>query len=183
MSEFKSRHPLYPVWRAMINRCHNPNSKSYRVYGGRGISVCDRWQQSFWDFLEDMGTKPYPSATIERKNVNGNYDKGNCRWASAREQSRNTRFNRLLTFSGKTQCIAEWSEQTGLSQDLIWARKKLGWTDEAALTTSKRQLILTVHGVSKSLSDWAKECGISKHTMYMRVHSYGWTAERAVMPR
>lgn len=84
--------PEYSSWRAMNSRCQNPNAPGYRHYGGRGIQVCKRWQESFESFLEDMGPIPAPGYTIDRKNNEGHYNKRNCRWATKTQQSRNSRW-------------------------------------------------------------------------------------------
>lgn len=86
----QGRHPLYNTWSAMKTRCSNPNQAHYKHYGGRGIEVCDRWNESFDNFLEDMGEKP-PGATLDRVNVDGNYSPENCRWADITIQRYNTR--------------------------------------------------------------------------------------------
>lgn len=84
--------PEYVSWRAMVSRCTNPKSPGYENYGGRGISVCKRWLSSFENFLDDMGNRPSPSHTIDRKNNDGNYSKRNCQWATKSQQSRNSRW-------------------------------------------------------------------------------------------
>lgn len=92
----KSYTPEYRAWADMRQRCNNPNNPSYFRYGGRGISVCDRWEESFQNFWDDMGPRPEGKFSIERENNNGNYEPGNCRWALMFEQASNTRKNRRI---------------------------------------------------------------------------------------
>lgn len=122
----------YTVWATMIGRCCNPKDHKYAGYGGRGITVCKRWRDSFENFLADMGEKP-DGMSIDRVNNDGNYEPDNCRWATATQQARNTRRNRLLTVNGETRVLAEWCEKVGLRQGLVFYRLKLGWTPEEAL--------------------------------------------------
>lgn len=89
--KFYERRPLYGVWEAIKRRCYNPNQPAYKNYGGRGITMCDRWRNSYQAFVEDMGPKPSPKHSIDRINNDGNYEPGNCRWATAREQNLNQR--------------------------------------------------------------------------------------------
>jgi hypothetical protein len=81
----------YSAWQTMKARCSNPKASNYKLYGGRGITVCKRWRDSFEAFFADMGSKPSPRHSIDRKNTNGNYNKRNCRWATAKEQANNRR--------------------------------------------------------------------------------------------
>lgn len=125
---------LYGRWKAMIQRCHNPNSVSYIDYGARGIRVCKRWML-FANFLEDMGEPPTARHQLDRfPNPNGDYKPGNVRWATPEENQRNKRSNRLLTFDGQTLCVAAWSEKTGISQTTIRFRLKSGWPIERILS-------------------------------------------------
>ncbi len=125
----------YGIWRGMIDRCGNAGMDAYRNYGGRGIKVCDRWLGSFELFLEDMGKRPSEKHSIDRKNNNGDYEPGNCRWATPKEQCRNTRVNYLVEHNGETRCIAEWSELHGLKPSVLYHRLvKLGWTFEQAVS-------------------------------------------------
>lgn len=131
-----SRTPEYVVWCKMKERCYNARSRCYQNYGGRGISVCDRWRLSFQAFLEDMGNRPGTEYELDRyPDNNGNYRPGNCRWAKRIQNSRNKRTNRRLAFDGKCLCVTEWAESLGMSHRTISYRIKLGWTIEKALTT------------------------------------------------
>lgn len=125
--------PTYRTWSNMMSRCFNPYVSSFSIYGGRGITVCERWKNSFENFLEDMGEKP-KGKSIERIDSNGNYEPGNCRWATAKEQSNNTSRNVFLTFNGKTQTIAQWAEEIGMSKSTLLHRVDRGWSAEKALT-------------------------------------------------
>ncbi len=128
----------YSSWCAMTERCGRPRTHAYDRYGGRGIKVCDRWL-SFENFFADMGPRP-PNHSLDRINKNGNYEPGNCRWASHKQQARNTSGNRLLDFRGEKKTAMEWSEILGLPWTAIYQRVgKLGWSTERALTTPPRK--------------------------------------------
>lgn len=122
-------------WRSMRARCEMPNTKSYPAYGGRGIAVCERWKQDYENFLMDMGECPSEKFTIDRIDNNLGYSPGNCRWATKLEQARNQSSNHLLTFNGKTLCITEWAEETGINNRTLRTRLRKGWSIEQTLTT------------------------------------------------
>jgi hypothetical protein len=128
-----SRTTTYAIHRSMLARCTNPNCKDYPRYGGRGISVCERWK-SFDNFLADMGKRP-EGLTLERNDVNGNYEPSNCRWATQKEQQRNRRTNVFVTHDGITATVAEWAERTGLERKTLEYRIRVGWAPARALTT------------------------------------------------
>lgn len=127
--------PEYVTWRSMKQRCGDPSQISYDDYGGRGITVCDRWRDSFEAFLADMGERPSKNHSIDRVDNSKGYSKSNCRWATNKEQGRNTRRNRMLTLNGRTLCVAEWAERLGMSDATILSRLGRGWSVERALTT------------------------------------------------
>lgn len=129
------RTPEYKVWLGIIARCTDPNLPRWMDYGGRGITMCARWRHSFENFLADMGKKPSKDHSIERKENDGNYEPGNCAWATRIEQARNTRRNRWLEFQGERLLISEWAHRTGIRRLTIKKRiDKLGWSVERALT-------------------------------------------------
>ena len=121
------KRPEYAIWIAMKQRCTNPNNRRYKDYGGRGITVCQRWASSFENFLEDVGARPANDLALERINNEKGYFPKNVKWASKRTQQRNMRSNRLLTIEHSTKTIAEWSDLTGLKYSTIEARVRRGW--------------------------------------------------------
>ena len=116
----------------MKARCLNTNAPNYTSYGGRGITICERWM-SFVNFLADMGERP-PGTSLDRIDNDRDYCPDNCRWATPRQQSRNTRIARLITFNGETMRVVEWAERLGLNEYIIRSRLKYGWSVERALT-------------------------------------------------
>lgn len=130
----KRHSPEYGSWRAMKERCQNPKATKYPTYGGRGITICERWQR-FDNFFADMGPKPTPFHTLERINNGGNYEPGNCRWASNDEQAINRRNNHRIEIDGVTRTIAEWRRHLGISKSTYDARIRLGWSIKDALAT------------------------------------------------
>src|SRR5687767_5549656 len=131
--------PGYYSWSKLKSRCLNPKDKKYEYYGGKGVTVCDRWIDSFENFLEDMGERPSASHSIDRyPNKNGNYEPGNCRWATDKEQNRNRNYCRMITYNGMTKSMIEWSEFLGIEYRLIAARIITGrWSIERAFSTPK----------------------------------------------
>lgn len=129
--------PGYLSWLSMNRRCSIPGDQDYATYGGRGISVCERWRgiEGLKNFIADMGAKPSPKHSIDRIDNNGNYEPGNCRWATVEEQCRNRSNTRLITFNGKTQCMTDWAAELKISRGTIFHRIRRGWTVSDALTT------------------------------------------------
>ena len=123
----------YNTWKNMLARCQNHENPYFSDYGGRGIKVCERWQKSFENFLEDMGERPN-GLTLERNDNELGYYKENCRWATQIEQANNRRSNRILTFKEKTQTMTQWSVETGISPATLSYRINNGWAVERALT-------------------------------------------------
>jgi hypothetical protein len=122
------------TWSDMKFRCFNPRSQQYKNYGARRISVCERWALSFQAFLDDMGLKP-EGLTLERMDNEGNYEPGNCRWASRAEQRVNQRTVRLLTFNGVTKPLRHWAKEFDMSEQTLFTRiTRRGMSVERALT-------------------------------------------------
>jgi len=116
----------YNRWQSMIRRCYRPSSHDYQHYGGRGITVCDRWQQ-FAGFYADMGDPPTPKHYLDRwPDNNGNYEPGNCRWATTAQSARNRRSVLQITYRGQTQCLRDWVNQLGLQYGTCLYRLRHG---------------------------------------------------------
>lgn len=121
------KNATYTTWISMIQRCTNPNAMGWENYGGRGIKVCDRWLNSFEDFLADVGERPSTSHSIDRfPDNNKGYEPNNVRWATRKEQMNNRRNCRYLTHNGKTQTIQQWRRELGLGRGVIDGRLKAG---------------------------------------------------------
>lgn len=122
-----SKRPEYRHWINMRARCNAPGATGYAEWGGRGIKVCPEWSASFTQFLADMGPRPAPGYSIDRIDTNGDYEPDNCRWASAKEQARNTRANRIVHLSDGRMTLAEAVERTGQKYNTVLYRLKRGW--------------------------------------------------------
>lgn len=127
--------PEYDAWENMRFRCNKTVHLHYKNYGGRGIKVCDRWQNSFMNFYKDVGPRPSSKHSLDRINNNGNYEPGNVRWTTQVVQVRNSRKFILVEFNGKKQSLADWAEETGLPRNTIYMRLYNNWSTEEALTT------------------------------------------------
>lgn len=126
---------LYSIWAEVKKRCYNHNYKQYQDYGGRGIAVCSEWKNDFQAFYDWSMANGYNNTlTIDRIDVNGNYEPNNCRWATPKQQARNKRNNIYFTYNGETHCLMEWCEILGLNFSTIYSRLNLqGKTIEEAL--------------------------------------------------
>lgn len=173
---FASIREKYPreeaSWRNMKSRCDNPKATGYEYYGGRGITYSKRWSD-FHKFYEDMGPRP-EGTSLDRIDVNGDYTKENCRWATWVQQARNTTCNNLLEYDGELLCIQEWGERLGIKPNSILTRLRRGWTVEEALLKVPRNkpeysgrvlpedIEDLIQSVDKgmSISEWARNYGI-----------------------
>ena len=125
---------IYKSWDAMKGRCFNRNGKDYKNYGGRGITICKEWL-TFENFYRDMGERP-EGKTLDRIKNNEGYCKSNCKWSTQKEQMNNTRYNRLLTYNGKTQNMKQWSEELGIKYEIVQARLRSGLSIEKTLISN-----------------------------------------------
>jgi hypothetical protein len=135
----RKRSPEFESWASMMTRCTNPKSRYFAYYGGRGISICKRWT-TFANFLADMGARPEGTTLDRHPNRDGNYEPGNCRWATKTEQANNMASNTHFEFDGRSQTIAEWAAEYGLAYNTFIARlHRLKWPIERALKTPPRR--------------------------------------------
>jgi len=141
--ETKTTHGLtrsreFKIWDAMKGRCYRPNDTGFFRYGARGITVCERWLNSFEAFYKDMGPRPTSQHTLERKNNEGPYSPENCVWATKTQQAQNRRSSTYLTFQGKTLCVTEWARVTGIRQPTLFNRLKDGLLKEQSQRSRPR---------------------------------------------
>lgn len=167
---------VYRAWQSMKNRCYNPDVTVYENYGGRGIQVCNRWLNSFENFYADMGDPPSNEHSIDRIDVNGNYEPGNVRWATWKEQCRNKRNNIYIEFNGKRQTGAEWAKEFGVPPSTIYSRVEKGLPINQPLRSGKRRMVFEHEGVVKPMLQWSEETGIAYTTLISRQKRGGLTS-------
>lgn len=134
----ESRSPTYRTWQNMVERCRNPSASNYHRYGGRGISVCDAWAASFPAFVRDMGSKPGHQYSLDRIDNEMPYQPGNCRWATRKEQARNTSMTTLITLNGETRALSDWCDLHKIKPNTFRSRLRYGWNVEKSLTEPLR---------------------------------------------
>lgn len=134
-----SHDPEYNIYCGIKNRCYNKNHHTYKRYGGRGITMCDRWINSYENFIADMGRRPVGDYSIDRIDNDGSYSPENCRWATRSEQGNNRSQNHRITFMGVDMTMKQWSEYTGINNTTLSSRLKCGWSIKDALLTPVRK--------------------------------------------
>jgi hypothetical protein len=184
---FPTKHGLhrsveYQAWADMLTRCRNPQTRQWYLYGGRGIKVCERWvgEDGFENFYSDMSPRPV-GLSIDRIDNEGDYEPGNCRWATKLEQANNTRFVHRLTYLGETLSVSEWARRTGLGVPTIFSRIRLGWPTDKVLTIPKHRktIPLTYRGRTLSLCEWGRRTGLTAQTIKNRLDR-GWSIGKAL---
>jgi hypothetical protein len=186
--EFSTSDPLYAVWSTMRARCENPKHNRYHLYGGRGITVCAAWQD-FARFRSWASKSGYRKGLqIDRVNTDGNYEPSNCEWRSVKDQQRNRRNNRIVTFKGVSKPLAAWADDPRcvVPYKVLWERLEDGWEFGRALTQPQRRKggyrLITAWGETKGIRAWAADprCpGVKEATLWKRIND-GWPAERAI---
>lgn len=176
-----SKSAEYRIWNGMKNRCLDKSNVNFDRYGGRGITVCARWLNSFEAFLADMGQRPSSKHSIDRINNNGNYEPGNCRWATAKEQANNTSANVLLTINGLTKPLSIWAAEYGLDRSVVMSRVINGDVGEALIRPSGlRTKKITFNGITDTYSGWGSRLGIKPETISQRIRRDKFPVEKAL---
>lgn len=184
-----SKTRIYKCWDGMKERCYNPNRLDYKSYGGRGIKVCTEWldkEVGFKNFLEWAMNNGYTDdLTLDRKDVNGNYEPSNCRWANKDTQANNRRNNHLLTYNGKTQTVAQWSKELQINSTTIWQRiRQYDYPEDEILSKPiKHRRYITYNGETKTLRQWSLCTGISYSTLRERIYKWNWDIEKSLTTR
>lgn len=163
----------FTTWCSIKQRCLDENTKSYHNYGGRGISICERWVNSFENFLFDMGKRPSSKHSIDRIDVNGNYEPSNCRWATSKEQGRNRRNNRIVNINGSDKSLVEASEIIGIKQGTLISRLNRGHQNplnkEVISYPSKEVINIETGLFYDSINEAAKAHNIKPITLHKRL--------------
>ena len=174
---------LYRIYKSMKQRCYNPRTPNYQIYGKRGIRICNEWLNDYDAFCKWSLAHGYDdSLSIDRIDTNGNYCPENCRWADSFTQMRNTTRNKYLTINGEIKTVSEWCEIYDINQHTYYGRLREGWDPIEALrvpSKGKRNLDFEYNGVTKSIPQWAKEYGMGATTLKYRLFS-GWPVEKAL---
>lgn len=177
-----SRSSEYIAWQGMMARCYKQTNRSYKDYGGRGISVADCWHD-YKTFITDMGTRPTPKHSLERQDNSQSYEPGNVIWATRLEQNNNTRKNLILEFNGKSQTLSQWCRELNLPYGTIQYRLSHGWTVDDALTTpvvnKSAEKTLTFRGITGNAKQMAEAFGVGSAVLSQRL-AKGWTVEEAL---
>ncbi len=172
----KKRNELYyrsldSIWRAFIYRCANDKCPMYKDYGGRGISVCEEWLNSFESFYEwSLKSGWQKGLEIDRIDNNSGYSPLNCRYVNRKENCRNKRNNIIITYQGESLCVTEWAERTGIHIHTLFSRIKYKYPLERLFEPSNSKL-LTINGKTQKISEWAKEKKLRYRTVLSRYNS------------
>lgn len=164
----------YQAWINIKERCYNPNNTRYSNYGGKGITMCQTWVNSFDTFLEDISFAPTGEHMLGRKDITGNYNKDNCKWMLSKEISNNKSNTILITYNDVTKTVCEWSASTNISEGCLRKRLKEGWSAEEALGYKERtkHKKITYLGRSMSIKEWSDETGLTITCLQSRLRRH-----------
>lgn len=172
--------PEHRTWGSMIQRCENKKHQAFSNYGGRGIKVCQQWRDSFQQFFIDMGNRP-KGTSLDRINVNGDYEPSNCRWATDIQQKNNRRDNRYIKWEGETYTLSNLAKKHGITYNILSKRLAAGWDIENALTipTKVMNREITHNNETKTVKEWSEKSGIPVERILERIAN-GWSFEKAL---
>ncbi len=172
----------FQIWRQMKERCYNTKAPNYENYGGRGITMCDEWKESFEAFYRDMGPRHSPDHTIDRRENDKDYSKDNCRWATPIEQLNNKRNNHYCEYKGEIKTLSEWCNLLNLKYPVIEQRLRVaGMNVEKAFEQSLQQRVLYTHnGKTANLGQWCRELRLNYATIDRRIRILGMSFETAI---
>lgn len=170
----------YRIWTHIKSRCLNKKVPEYKHYGGRGISICDRWRESFENFIADMGSRPSALHSIDRIDNNGNYEPSNCRWSTQKEQTNNTRANRKVLIDSETKNMTQWADSIGIKKEIIFKRLKRGISGKRLLEAPFAPKTFVFNGVEATIPEWSAATGIQSTTLYWRINKQQWPLEKAL---
>ena len=171
---------VYKAWQGLRYRCLDPEHEQYHNYGGRGITVCDEWKTSFEAFYRDMGPRPNIGYSIDRIDVNGNYEPSNCRWATTTEQANNTRRNVYYDFNGEKLTLAEISRRTNIPVPTLSCRiKRMNLCIDDAVALQAISRVYTYKEETKTLREWSESLDIPYNKLYNKLVTKGWSTDKA----
>lgn len=174
---------IYHIWDNMKQRCYNNKNNIYKYYGKIGIKICDEWKNDFMSFYKWSKLNGYSDClTLDRIDVNGDYEPNNCRWTNMKVQANNKHSTLYITYRNETKPLKYWSAQLGINYHTLFDRIfTLGMTVDEAFNKSVGFKIfkITFKGKAQSLSKWAKDLDIPYTTLQRRINKYGWTIEKA----
>lgn len=188
IGETRKKTPEYTCWQNIKTRCFNPSTNSFKNYGERGITICDEWRDNFDQFFEDMGTRPSPKHSVERKDNSLPYSKENCVWALPVTQVRNRRITRKFSMNGVELPIGEWCEKYNANYNVVYNRvAALGWDLEEALTTpvygknnsGPKGREYQIGLMTLTIAEWSKLYNIYAPLVRQRIKN-GWNIEEAL---
>ena len=176
---------LYNIYMSIKSRCKNINNERFSSYGGRGITICEEWNNDFLSFYNwSMSNGYIDGLTIDRINNNGSYEPNNCRWTDMKVQNNNRRNNKFITYNGKTKTLQQWADSLGINQDNLSSRLIRGWTFEKAISYKPNEthyVYIEYNNKKKTISEWAREQNIPMQILWHRIRIAKWDIEKALI--
>lgn len=176
----KAEQRVFNVWKSMKARCRCDRNPAYYRYGGRGIKICDRWHDSFMAFVADVGIPDDPTLELDRVNNDGNYEPGNWRWATRKQNMRNYSRNIHLTINGVTKVAADWADSNDIDRQTFYSRVRNGVTGADLLIPAVKHMI-EIDGVTKPAVEWARSIGMRVNGFLHR-YNMGWRGSDLLKP-